>query len=64
MEKRWLNPDDLFQEFGISKSTQAKMRMHRSGSGLPYTKFGKFIRYDRMLIDKWLEEHNVQGRLR
>ena len=61
MEKRWLNPDDMSQEFGISKSTQAKMRMIRSRSGLPYSKIGGYIRYDRNLINKWLEEHNVQG---
>lgn len=62
MQKRWLNQDDLFEEYGISKSTQAKMRMARSGSGIPFSKIGgKFIRYDRKLIDKWFEDHNVHG---
>ena len=60
--KRWLNPDELAAEYGFSKSTQAKMRMASNRSTLPYSKIGgKFIRYDRMLIDSWLEKHNVQG---
>ena len=60
--KRWLNPDELAAEYGFSKSTQAKMRMTSSSSTLPYSKIGgKFIRYDRVAIDKWLEDHQVQG---
>lgn len=62
MKKRWLNPDDLYKEFGISKSTQAKMRMQSSRIKIPFSKIGgKFIKYDRLLIDKWFEDHNVQG---
>lgn len=62
MEKRWLSPDDLFHQYGISKSTQAKMRMLKSDSGFPFSKIGaKYIRYDRVLIDKWLENHNIRG---
>ena len=60
--KRWLNPDELAAEYGFSTSTQAKMRMASNRSTLPYSKIGgKFIRYDRMLIDEWLENHQVQG---
>lgn len=59
--KRWLNPSDLEQEFGFSKSTQAKMRMANNSSTIPFSKIGgKFIRYDRNEINKWLEEHRVQ----
>lgn len=62
MKKRWLNPDDLYKEFGISKSTQAKMRMKSNRIKIPFSKIGgKFIKYDRLLIDKWFEDHNVQG---
>ena len=61
-EKRWLDPSELEKEFHISKSAQAKMRMVSSSSTLPYSKIGgKFIRYDRVAIDKWLEDHQVQG---
>ena len=56
-EKRWLNPTELEDELGISKSTQAKMRMNRT---IPFNKVSKFIRYDRMEIDKWLEDNRVE----
>ncbi|CAA6799953.1 MAG: Unknown protein [uncultured Campylobacterales bacterium] len=59
--KRWLNPSELEAEYNFSKSSQAKMRMASSKSTLPYSKVGKYIRYDRVAIDKWLEEHQVQG---
>lgn len=60
-EKRWLSPSELEAEYGFSKSNQAKMRMSSSGSSLPFCKIGKYIRYDRIEIDKWLEAHQVQG---
>ena len=59
--KQWLSPDDLSLIYGFSKSTQAKMRMANSNSTIPFSKVGKFIRYDRIEIDKWLESHQVQG---
>jgi predicted DNA-binding transcriptional regulator AlpA len=60
--KRWLDTNELEAEYGFSKSTQAKMRMASNRSTLPYSKIGgKFIRYDRVLINKWLEDHQVQG---
>ena len=61
LTKRWLTPDDMLNEFGFSKSTQAKMRMVSNRSKLPFSKVGKYIRYDRYQIDKWLEEHQIQG---
>ena len=61
-QKRWLDPSELEEEFHITKSAQSKMRMASSSSKIPFSKIGgKFIRYDRILIDKWLEDHNVQG---
>ena len=59
--KRWLNPSELEAEFGFSKSTQAKMRMASNSSTLPFSKIGNYIRYDRIAINKWLEEHIVKG---
>lgn len=61
VSKRWLNPSELEIEYGFSKSTQAKMRMVSSGSNIPFSKIGKYIRYDRITIDTWLEEHQVRG---
>jgi predicted DNA-binding transcriptional regulator AlpA len=61
-QKRWLNPSELEAEFGFSKSSQAKMRMVSNSSTIPFSKIGgKFIRYDRQLIDEWLENHSIQG---
>lgn len=59
--KRWLSPKELAEEFGFSESSQAKMRMASSSSTLPFSKVGKYIKYDRIEIDKWLESHKVQG---
>ncbi len=62
LTKRWLSPDDLEKEYGFSKSTQSKMRMQSSNSTIPFSKVGgKYIRYDRVAIDKWLEEHQMRG---
>ena len=58
MEKRWLNTNDFAEEFGIKISTQAKMRKDKI---LPYSKIGGFIFYDRNLINKQFEKHNVVG---
>jgi predicted DNA-binding transcriptional regulator AlpA len=61
-QKRWLSPDDLEEEYGFSKSTQSKMRMQSSNSTIPFSKIGgKYIRYDRRDINKWLENHKIQG---
>ncbi len=60
-QKRWLTPDDLEIEYSYSKSIQSKMRMVSNSSTIPFSKTGKFIRYDRKLINLWLEEHQVQG---
>ncbi len=62
MQKRWLTSSDLESEFGFSKSSQSKMRMSSNPSTIPFSKIGaKYIRYDRIAIDKWLEAHQVQG---
>ena len=59
--KRWLSPAELETEFGFSKSSQAKMRMASNSSTIPFSKVGKYVRYDRVAIDMWLEIHQVQG---
>lgn len=59
-QKRWLNPKELAEEFGFSESSQAKMRMISNSSTLPFSKVGKYIRYDREEINKWLEAHKVE----
>lgn len=61
LSKRWLSPLELEIEYGFKKSSQAKMRMTKNSTKIPFSKIGKYIRYDRVAIDNWLEEHQVRG---
>ncbi len=62
IQNRWLTPSELHTEYGFSKSWQSKARMASNNSSLPFSKIGgKYIRYDRYLIDAWLSDHQVQG---
>jgi len=54
--KRWLTPDDLLKEFGIGLSNQQKLRTNRK---IPFSKIGRYIRYDRAKIDTWLENNSI-----
>ena len=55
-QKRWLNADDLFKEYGFGISNQHKLRTNKK---IPFSKIGRYIRYDRIEIDKWLELNRV-----
>ena len=57
--KRWLDPKELFNEYGFSTSNQAKLRMKQL---IPFSKIGRYVRYDRIEIDKWLEVNKVEIR--
>ncbi len=48
-QKEWLDPNELESEFGILKSTAAKMRMAKT---LPFHKIGKYVRYHRADINQ------------
>ena len=54
--KRWLSPKDLVEEFGISLSNQARLRMENK---IPYSKVGHYIRYDREKLNQWLENNSI-----
>jgi len=56
LDSRWMSIEDFRLQFGISKPTQARLRKN---GNLPYSKIGKVIRYDRILIDKYFEDHRV-----
>ncbi len=56
-KKEWLTPDELFEEYKFSKSTQAKYRMERK---IPFSKIGRYVRYNREEINKWLELNRVE----
>jgi len=62
-KKRWLNIEELAKEYGFSKSSQYQLRKSKQ---IPFTqikassktnKQNGSVRYDRYLIDAWLEEN-------
>jgi hypothetical protein len=55
-DKRWIDPQEFELIFNIKVSTQAKWRMLNK---IPYSKMGKCIRYDRLLIEKYFENHSI-----
>lgn len=65
VKKRWLNIEELADEYGFSKSSQYKLRKSKQ---IPFTqikassrtnKNNGSVRYDRYLIDAWLEANSV-----
>ena len=52
--KRWLTIEDVEREYNFNSNTQARMRRFKL---IPFSKVGKKIRYDRLALDKWLEEN-------
>jgi len=61
IKKRWINIEELAEEYGFSKSSQYQLRKSRQ---IPFSqikassksnKSNGSIRYDRNLIDSWLE---------
>jgi len=65
IKKRWLNIEELTNEYGFSKSSQYQLRKSRQ---IPFSqikassktnKSNGSVRYDRVLIDKWLENNSV-----
>lgn len=66
IKKRWLNIEELAKEYGFSKSSQYQLRKSKQ---IPFSqikassktnKNNGSVRYDRNLIDKWLENNSVQ----
>ena len=58
LQKGWLNPRDVNNEFGFSTSTLAKWRMNNIN--LPFSKIGKYIKYKRSDIVEFLEHSKVE----
>lgn len=56
IKKNWLDTKELMEEFGVSITTQNRLRIERK---IPYSKIGKMIRYRRVEIEQWLENHKV-----
>jgi len=52
--KRWLTIEDVEREYEFNNNTQKRMRRLKL---IPFSKVGKKIRYDRLELDKWLEDN-------
>ena len=52
--KRWLTIEDVENEYKFKSNTQKRMRHLKL---IPFSKVGKKIRYDRLELDKWLEDN-------
>ena len=56
----WMDIMGLEEEYGISKSVQATLRMRKrqaeDSNPLPFSKIGKRILYRRDLIEEWLRK--------
>ena len=57
-QKTWIDPEGLFEEFGISIPTQNRYRKERK---IPFSKVSRFIRYNRDDINTWLKNHTIVG---
>jgi len=51
---RWLTIEDVEREYGFNRNTQYRMRKLKK---IPFSKVGKKIRYDRIELNKWLEDN-------
>jgi len=54
--RRLLSIDETSEYLGLAPTTLYKMVNRRQ---IPYVKVGRLLRFDRRLIDGWLEEHTV-----
>jgi len=54
--KRWLTIADIEREYGFKRNTQYRLRRSKL---IPFSKVGKQVRYDRLELDKWLEDNKV-----
>ena len=57
IQKEWLNPKEVNQEFGFSVSTLAKWRLAKKH--LNFSKISKYIKYKRSDIENFLQEHSM-----
>ena len=55
-EKRLMTIQEVGELTGLSVSTLYKMANQRR---IPYVKVGSRLRFERQLIDNWLEAHTV-----
>ena len=56
--KRWLKNQDLMKELGLSYTALQNLRIN----GLPYTKLGGTIYYDRRDLEKVMSRNKVNNK--
>lgn len=56
MEKRYINIDELADYLGLSKNTIYSWVWQKR---IPYTKFGRLVKFDVRAIDRWAQEKTV-----
>ena len=54
--KRWLTISDVEREYEFNNNSQKRMRRLKL---IPFSKVGKQIRYDRVELDRWLEDNRA-----
>lgn len=57
-KKEWLSPIEVRDRFGMSVSTLAKWRM--DNINIPYSKIGKYIKYNKDDIEAFLTNNMVK----
>jgi len=58
LQEKWLTPRGVHVKYGFSTSTLAKWRMENIN--IPFSRMGKYIRYNSADIDKWIENNKVE----
>lgn len=59
IQKEWINPNEVHNDYGFSVSTLAKWRM--DNKYLPYSKIGKYIKYKRADIEAFLNSNMINA---
>ncbi len=54
--KDWISPKEMAAEFGITITTQNRLRMQKK---IPYSKIGRTVKYSRSKINTWFEDHTI-----
>ena len=57
MNKKLMSPKELSEYIGVKESSLAVWRTNKTDP-LPYIKVGGLIRYDKEIVDKWLESRS------
>jgi len=59
IQKEWINPNEVHNDYGFSISTLAKWRMENKY--LSFSKVGKYIKYKRSDIETFLNSNVIDA---